>query len=425
MAVAVCLRCDWEGATSAMTCPSCGTTLYRAAEPAAGSPRPRPPTVASEADGTGGVVGSRRRAPFVLAGTLTVIVATVAFLWIRSITPQAVTDALSGTVVYAEDLGDGTSRLWRWDLVAGTAEPGPLVPDPVELVDARGAGDGWIGVTSRSSPTELQASLLRLLEPAARPAPLVRGDLIDWGADGASVVAGGRSPVKGACRRHISVTVVRLLPRLRDRPFADDLCGDLMSVGRAGVVTYFTLERGDEVRIAYVSVGLVHPVLRDFAMIGASPAGDLLVVPASALPPQPIAPLGARIDRDRSPTGVFGTALFFRGLDTAPIQYGRGGDRFQIDRIMAWTHDGLTALVAGRLGDRSGLFEIDGGPGGGLRPPRYVGPIDGLTWAAYADDGTAFVSSERGISIVRGSRLVSLDVPGSAPQPSGPIVWIP
>jgi hypothetical protein len=166
-------------------------------------------------------------------------------------------------------------------------------------------------------------------------------------------------------------------------------------------------------------------VLRDFAMIGASPVGDLLVVPVSALPPQPIAPLGARIDRDRPPTGVFGTALSFRGLDTAPIPYGRGADRFQIDRIMAWTPDGLTALVAGRLGERTGLFEIDGGPGGGLRPPRFVGPIDGLTWASYADDGTAFVSSERGISIVRAGRLVPLELPASAAEPSGPIVWIP
>ena len=153
--------------------------------------------------------------------------------------------------------------------------------------------------------------------------------------------------------------------------------------------------------------------------------GVYFCLPVSALPPQPIAPLGARIDRDRPPTGVFGTALFFRGLDTAPIPYGRGADPFQIDRIMAWTPDGLTALVAGRLGERTGLFEIDGGPGGGLRPPRFVGPIDGLTWASYADDGTAFVSSERGISIVSAGRLVPLELPASAAEPSGPIVWIP
>ena len=426
MAGAVCLRCDWQGETEASVCPACGTALYRAAPRAARGADPRPLDPGADDDPGQADHRPRRRGPFVLAGAITVLVATVAFLWIRSNTPRAkVPGALSGTILYAEDLGDGISRLWRWDLAAGTVTPGPRVREPVELVDARDADGGWVGVTSRVSRTELQASVLRFLDPSERAAPLVRGGLIAWGPGGATVVAGDRSPVVGDCRRHVSVTVVQLLPLQRERPFAGDVCGDLLSVGRGGVVTYFTLQRGNDVRIAYVSVGLVHPVLRDFAMIGTSPVGDLLVVPVSALPPQPIAPLGARIDRDRPPTGVFGTALFFRGLDTAPIPYGRGADRFQIDRIMAWTPDGLTALVAGRLGGRTGLFEIDGGPGGGLRPPRFVGPIDGLTWASYADDGTAFVSSERGISIVRAGRLVPLELPASAAEPSGPIVWIP
>jgi hypothetical protein len=368
----------------------------------------------------------RHRAPFAIAAVLTVMVAIVAFLWIRANTPQAkVTDGLGGTLVYAEDLGDGTSRLWRWDLASGTAEPGPRVQDPVELVDARGADDGWIGITSRLSRTELQASVLRFLDPSERAAPIVRGDIISWAPHGAGVVAAERSPLEGDCRRRVSVTYVQLVPRDRQRQFARNLCGDLLSVGRGGVVTYFTLQRGNEVRVAFVSLGLVRTVLRDFAMIGASPVGDLLVVPQSALPRTPLAPFGTRIDRDRPPTGVFGTALFFRGLDTTPIPYGRGGDRFQIDRIMAWTPDGLTALVAGRLGERTGLFEIDGGPGGGLRAPRFVGPIEGLTWATYADDGTAFVSSDAGISIVRGGRVVPLEVPPTAAAPSGPIVWMP
>jgi hypothetical protein len=374
----------------------------------------------------GAAPGPRQRARFAVAAALTVVVATVAFLWVRSNTPQAkVTDTLSGTLVYAEDLGDGTARLWRWDLAAGTAEPGPRVQDPIELVDARGADAGWVGVTSRVSRTELQASVLRFLDPAEHAAPLVKGDLIAWGPEGAGVASAARSSVHGDCRRHVSVRYVRLLPRDHEPQFTSDLCGDILSVGRSGAVTYFTLQRGNAVRIVYVSVGLAHTVLRDFAMIGASPTGDLLVVPASALPPQPIAPLGARIDAHRPPTGVFGTALYFRGLDTTPIPYGSGVDRFQIDRVMAWTPDGLTALVAGRLGDRTGLFEIDGGPGGGLRAPRFVGPIDGLTWATYADDGTAFVSSDRGISVVRGGRLVPLDVPATAAEPSGPLVWIP
>jgi len=426
VSAAVCLRCDWKGETHESVCPECGTRLYRE------SSRPRiedPATLPLESDARedpGGSPQPRRRAPFAIAAALTVVLATAAFLWIRSNTPQAkVADGLSGTLVYAEDLGDGTARLWRWDLAAGTAEPGPRVKDPIELVDARGADAGWVGVTSRVSHTELQASVLRFLDPTEHAAPLVKGDLIAWGPDGAGVVSAARSPVRGDCHRRVSVRYVQLLPRTREPQFSSDLCGDILSVGRSGVVTYFTLQRGHEIRIVYVSVGLAHTVLRNFAMIGASPTGDLLVIPSSALPPQPIAPLGARIDNHRPPTGVFGTALFFRGLDTTPIPYGSGADRFQIDRVMAWTPDGLTALVAGTLGERTGLFEIDGGPGGGLRAPRFVGPIDGLTWATYADDGTAFVSSDHGISIVRGGRLVPLEVPATAAEPSGPLVWIP
>jgi hypothetical protein len=427
VSVAVCLRCDWQGEIEALACPDCGTPLYR--DPVRGTatgPLRTMPIRPESADDPGLAAAPHRRGPFAVAGAITVLLATAAFLWIRSNTPEAkITDSLSGTIVYAEDLGDGGSRLWRWDLAAGTAVPGPWVRDPVELVDARGANDGWIGVTSRVSRTELRASVLRLLDPAERAVPLVRGDLIGWGTDGENVVAAVRSPVDDDCRRRVTVRSVQLRPLRRERQFSDELCGDLLSVGRAGVVTYFTVQRRNDVRIVYVSVGLARPVLNDFAMIGVSPAGDLLVVPASVLPPQPIAPLGVRIDRDRPPTGVFGTALFFRGLDTSPIPYGRGEDRFQIDRIMAWTQDGLTALVAGRLGDRTGLYEIDGGPGGGLRPPRLVGRIDGLTWASYADDGTVFVASERGISIVGDGRLLPLDVPASAGEPSGPIVWIP
>jgi hypothetical protein len=429
MASALCFRCDWHGETDAAACPDCAAPLYRPAARvtrAGTSPREDESTFGDDGFHEHRALRLRQRTPFAVATVVTVVVATVSFLWVRSNTPQAkVTSTLTGTLVYAEDLGDGSSRLWRWDLSADTVSPGPRVDAPIELVDARGADGGWIGVTSRLSRTELQASVLRFLDPTERAAPLVRGDMISWGPDGAGVVAAARSPVEGDCHRRVSVTYVQLVPRQRDRQFADDLCGDVLSVGRGGVVTYFTLQRGNEVRIAYVSVGLVRTVLREFAMIGASPAGDLLVVPVSALPPNPIAPLGARIDRDRPPTGVFGTALFFRGLDTTPIPYGRGGDRFQIDRIMAWTPDGLTALVAGRLGDRTGLFEIDGGPGGGLRAPRFVGPIEGLTWATYADDGTAFVSSDAGISIVRGGRLVPLEVPATGSEPSGPIVWVP
>ena len=106
MAGAICLRCDWQGEAEAPACPACGTALYRE------GPRTPPESAARGPEPGAGAgpppVRPRRRAAFVMAGAVTVVAATAAFLWIRSNTPGAKGPrALSGTIVYAEDLGDG------------------------------------------------------------------------------------------------------------------------------------------------------------------------------------------------------------------------------------------------------------------------------------------------------------------------------
>ena len=95
-----------------------------------------------------------------------------------------------GTLVYAVDEGSGWSRLWRWDLSRGSVREGPRVRSPIELVNAVGAQQGVVGVTSRAADGDRIGSLLRFLSPSDRASPLVRGDLVSWGAQGASVVAG-------------------------------------------------------------------------------------------------------------------------------------------------------------------------------------------------------------------------------------------
>jgi hypothetical protein len=448
VATSVCLRCDWQGEVESGPCPRCGAPRYRAAERppdgAASATRPLPdadpdarpdprrdvggPAFVDDASPkTSSSAYPRRSRGFAVSFVAAIVAAAVAFTWVRAhtpATPPVPRRSQEGTIVYASDLGDGTSRLWRWDLATGETQLGPRVRDPVELVNADTADDGWVGVTSRTGSSVLVGSVLRAMTPDAHADPLVRGDIVAWGPGGVDVVAVGRTPIGGGCRRHVTIDKAELLPETHARLFEADLCGDVLSVGRGGILTFFTIQRRDRVAIDYVGVGRPHRVLPGYAMIGASPLGDLLVVPGSDLLQFTVAPFGTRLDPDRPPTGVFGTALFFRGLAIAPIPYGEDADRFQIGRVMAWTPDGLTALVAGSLGDQAGMFEVDGGPGGGLRPPRFVGRLEGLTWATYAADGTAYVSSDAGISAVVDGRLVPLELPETAATPTGPIVWI-
>ena len=141
--------------------------------------------------------------------------------------------------------GGHSSRLWRWDLSSGRAVRGPRVPRAVELVDARGASFGWVGVTSELPDGRLQASVLRFLEPDDRATPILDGDVVSWGPQGASVIAGRRGPLRPGCRRSVSIVWARLVPALRETKYADPaLCGDLLSIGLNNASTMLTLDRG-------------------------------------------------------------------------------------------------------------------------------------------------------------------------------------
>ena len=92
--------------------------------------------------------------------------------------------------------------------------------------------------------------------------------------------------------------------------------------------------------------------------------------------------------------------------------------------MLAWSPDSAVALVAGRLGDRVGLYEIAAGPGRRTEPPRWIGPIQGETWATFADDGFAFVWTDDRLFALHDGDLQPLSVPVGAPQPDGPLVWL-
>ena len=159
---------------------------------------------------------------------------------------------LTGTLVYAVPDGVGVSRLWRWDLATGRAVRGPRVPRAIQLVDARGANDGWIGVTSALGDGRLQASVLRFLGPDDRSTPILEGDLVSWGPQGATVAAGRRGPLRPGCRRSVSIVWAKLVPALRERKYEDPaLCGDLLSIGLDDASTMFTLDRGGRIGIFF------------------------------------------------------------------------------------------------------------------------------------------------------------------------------
>ncbi len=352
------------------------------------------------------------------------IVAAGAFAWIRVHTPPPASPAtgLSGRLVYAVADGDGWSRLWIWDLAANDPHEGPRVREPVELVNAYGAGAGWIGVTSRRDDGRFTGGVLRNLDPTDQATPLLTADLMAWGARGESI-AGVRRAGGVGCG-HVKVMYAGLVAPTGTEVRVDRrLCGDVLTVGRDDLRTYLTLRHGPRQRIVFAGLGRFHRVLDGYALAAVSPAADMLVVPASGRAGAPSWPSTAQ--PHGRPRGGKGAGLFFRGLGMhGAIAYGGPADAFKLDGVLGWSSDASIALVTGRLGDRWGIFELDAGPSAGQGSPRFLGPINGGTFATYTDGGTGIVDNAGTLSTLTGGRLTPLTPPAGAPTPTGPIVWI-
>ncbi len=476
MTAKVCLRCDWQGSTNSDACPDCGEPLYVRGKPPSegagaevrGHPEAwsreaastaivapsadpsRPSAAPSRSPGPPHTSNALRRpsalppgpeaaepAPagsrFLVAFVLTALVLVFALgSWLKAHTPaqqpaasrpaSASATNLTGTLLYAVPDGIDHSRLWRWDLATGTAVRGPRVLRALELVDARGANFGWIGVTSELHDGQLQASVLRFLGPDDRPTPIFAGDMVSWGPGGASVIAGRRGPLQAGCHRRVSIVWAKLVPAIREQRYvAPALCGDLLSIGQENVTTLFTLERHGRVGIYFAGVGRIHSVLQGSALVAVSGLSDLIVVADKGLPP--LGPLPFRPGQEYG--DLRGVGLYFRGLgEPRPIPYVSGSDPFAIDRVLAWSMDASAALVEGRLGDQHGLYELDTAPTDGLDAPIPIGPAQGVPYATFTHDGELLVETLAGLFRVVHDQLVPLTPPGGAPAPAGPIVWI-
>ncbi len=453
MSVKVCLRCDWQGSTGSARCPVCAEPLYEPRRPppkkaeaevwagpeersraaaSAGHRTPSPtarstPGPSDDAAEEPGTTRSRSLVAFVL--TALVLVFALGS-WLKAhtsparpvaSTPVASTN-LTGTLLYAVPDGLDHSRLWRWNLATDTAIRGPRVLRALELVDARGANFGWIGVTSELHDGQLQASVLRFLGPDDRSTPIFAGDMVSWGPGGATVIAGRRGPLQAGCHRRVSIVWAKLVPALREQKYvAPSLCGDLLSIGEENTETLFTLERHGRVGIYFAGIGRIHSVLQGSALVAVSGLSDLIVVAAQGLPP--LGPLPFRPGQEYG--DLRGVGLYFRGLgEPRPIPYVSGGAAFAIDRLLAWSTDASVALVEGRSGDQHGLYELDTAPGDGLNAPIPIGAAQGVPYATFTHDGELIVETIAGLFRVVHDQLVLLTPPGDAPAPAGPIVWI-
>ena len=328
--------------------------------------------------------------------------------------PSPRTDgAANGILVYAVDDGSGAARLWLWHLPAGPVTKGPLIREPLELLNVRSPGYGWIAFTSDLGNGIHEVAVLDALRPDAEADPIGRADLVGWARDGGTAILVDRGPALGGCRRRVVIDAVHLDIGGGERVFDDRICGDVLSVGRTSLGYVFTRTRpggADIVATGYDQAGILLP---DHGLIAISPGGEMLVTPASQFIPaaQPV---------------VAGTASFFTQFGGRPVPYEVRGEPLLIDRVLAYSPASMRALVIGRLpGDPPGLWEVPLGIARtNPRAPRFVVADADVSAAAYAGDGTAFVVARGRLWSLRDHRMEPVDVPEGAPTPTGPLVWI-
>lgn len=368
---------------------------------------------------------------FILVG---VVFALLAFLLTRGGGPDAeprrdssTSPALrsGGLLVYAAPDGQET-RLWRWNLLTGTVSKGPLIREPLALVNVGSPEDGGLGLTSDLGNGTQEAVILDSLDPDAVATPLGRADFITWARQGTSAIFVDRGPLLDGCRREVSVFVQQVRVEGTEVVMHDTICGDVLSAGRTSV-GYFLTEQGlgrvDVVGEGYPDAGVL---LEGYGVIAISPGGDMLVTPGTEFAPAIVPTRPVTGDYDPSPTWIAGQAFAYRQFRGPPVPYLVRGVALRVDEVLGYAPGDTTALVMARLGgDRPGLWEL---PLGVARvestTPRYVADVGGVTAAAYANDGSAFVITEGRLWLLRDHRLTPLDVPEGAPLPNGPMAWV-
>jgi hypothetical protein len=401
-----CFRCDWHGRRLGRTCPNCGAALFRAPRLAAAHADADDRVAEFGAPGTGrapiGRTGSRVVLGVVAALAL-VAVATFGFVLSSDpveTRPSSAEPPGRGRLVFVARSGDGDA-LWVMDLVSGGSVRGPRVPAGVaELVDAGGA----LGVERRTRDGRTRVSMLHGLDREAALERVGRGDLVAWAPDGDSIVfVRNRSGDEGCARvriRLVSLPTRRVGWALDDPSF----CGPVSSISRSAAATYFTAPSGDRVGVYLTgTVGVPHLVFDEAAMVSAYPPAAFLL-------------------DDVNPEAAE-TLLGWRGVG-GPISVGRGDQPLVIDRVLAWSPDGSEVALVGWVGETSGVFRLDAGSGTGVREPDLVLRSRDVLDAAFAGDGSLFLTRRTEILVERDGSIARLTLPGGA-EAVGPVLWTP
>jgi hypothetical protein len=418
MSPAACFRCDWQGATRDRDCPSCGAPLYR-------RPRAPAPFLADEAEPERDDRPRRSPPPGVSIGVALVV--AVAVVVAIELFPGAVPSrrssaashdrAVSATAVGAGSLVYLTASddLWIVDLQAGGAGPGPNVPDGTrELVDLSGAGPGWLGIERAREGRMVSAAVVRGVHEDADVVGLGHGDLVAWGPEGTSLVfaRNGHADRDGCAPVRINLVTVAT----RQEQWALDdpgFCGPVLSLSRSTAATYFTAASGDRLSVYLTgAVGVPHLMFDGLGVLSAAPPSAFLLNAHASQETLDLRPSRG------------GTMLGWKGIG-GPITVGDGTNALTVERILSWSGDGSHVALVGALGEREGLFVLSAAAGTGPRVPRFVMPARRTMDATFDASGGLYLSANGHVFVERGGVLTRAPLPADAPEPAGPIVWIP
>lgn len=312
-----------------------------------------------------------------------------------------------GSLVYTTKIEPGRSPhvLWRLDLATDRSSQGPQIAPALDLVDATGVGQGWLGLTAAVHGRQA-AFLLHGTSPFIEPTLIDTGDLVAWGPGGSSVaVSSHRRTRPGGCRS-VSIDVTDVNTGITQNVLEQRKgCGHLVSLGRSDAATYYTRSTPGDVGIYFTGVvGVPHLVLDGYGMLSVSPASDFLVVPAGG--------------------NATGAVLFWQGHG-GPVRLGDARNDLIVQRVLAWAPDGAQAAVLGSLGSRHGVFVLDAGPGVERRAPTFVVAGGQDLGATFDDQGMLYLVIGGHMFSYLDGVLSDILLPGEAPTPSGPIVWMP
>ena len=417
MSPALCFRCDWQGTTRGRACPSCGAPIYR-------RPREAEPFLAADTASERDDRPRRPRPPRVsigvaLALALAIVIAIELFPEPAGSSRAAANHDMTvseaparvGSLVYLT----GSDGLWVVDLQAGGAAPGPSVPDGTrELVDLSGAGPNWIGIERMRDGRRVSAAVIHGVGPDADIEGLGHGDLVAWGPDGTSLVFARNGHVEENGCAPVQVNLVTVASG-REAWALDDpgFCGPMLSLSRSSAATYFTSASGDRLAVYLTGeVGVPHLMFDGLGVLSAAPPSAFL-----------LSAHRAQETLDERPSRG-GTLLGWKGIG-GPVTVGDGTDDLAVERVLSWSTDGSRVALVGALGERVGVFLLSAGAGTGPRVPRFVMPAGRTIDATFDASGGLYLGVDGRIFVDRGGVLTRLRLPGDAPAPAGPIVWIP